>query len=577
MLNRQTIGLIWHFGRAYPRRTVALVALLILSGVAEGMGIITLLPLLELAGNSDVSQVSGLTAAVRDGLTSLGIAPRLGLLLCLVVLGMLLKALFYLLAMREVGYTVAQVGTDLRLQVVRSLLRTRWSYFISQPAGRFANAVGVEAGRAAQAYRSACSMLAAAIQVGIYATAAFLVSWQVAVFALVSGLFLVRVLARLVRIARAAGQSQTELTRSLVSRLTDAIQGIKAIKAMGRERELLPILEGEAREINSAQERLVLASEGLKAAQEPLLVILLSVVLYVALAVAGQSFSAVLVMALLFYRLAGRITMVQLEYQAIASGESAFWALRASIAGADAAAEAVAAGRDVPAFEREIRFDSVTCGYGSRVVLRDVSLAIRSGQFVVVTGPSGAGKSTLIDLIAGLHEPAAGTIYVDDSALRAVPLTQWRNLIGYVPQEMFLFHETLRQNITLGDRAVSDQDIRRALELAGAWEFVAALPAGWDTIVGERGSRFSGGQRQRIAIARALVHRPRLLILDEITTSLDPAAEAGVCETLKALAGGVTIVAVSHQPALVEAADMVYRVASGRVTVVPARPEVLLS
>ena len=138
-------------------------------------------------------------------------------------------------------------------------------------------------------------------------------------------------------------------------------------------------------------------------------------------------------------------------------------------------------------------------------------------------------------------------------------------MIGYVPQENLLLHDTIARNVTLGDPELGPADIEYALRAAGAWPFVEGLPDGIRTVAGERGARFSGGQRQRIMIARALAHRPRLLILDEATASLDPATEAAVCESLAGLHGQVTILAISHQRALVEAADRVYRLEKGRV------------
>ena len=137
-------------------------------------------------------------------------------------------------------------------------------------------------------------------------------------------------------------------------------------------------------------------------------------------------------------------------------------------------------------------------------------------------------------------------------------------MIGYVPQETQLLHDTVLHNVTLDDPGLCDADAERALKEAGAWEFVAALPEGMDSIVGERGEKLSGGQRQRIVIARALVHRPKLLILDVATSALDPVSEAAIQQTIEQLRGKLTLLAISHQAALVDAADRVYRLENGR-------------
>lgn len=566
MLNKKTLEFTAYFMRAYPRHTAMLVFLLILSGMAEGVGVVTMLPLLELTAGTDAASQSPITGVITGAITALGITPRLEFLLLLIVAGMVLKAGFSLLAMRQVGFTVAHVTTDLRLALIRALMEAKWSYFVSQPAGRFSNAIGGEAGRAAGAYRAATAVMAAAVQVLIYAAIAFAASWQIAVFGLVGGAVVIAVLTRFVEMSRSAGERQTLILDSLLSRLADALQGIKPIKAMGREGHVQPLLEGETEGLNEVQQKQVIAAEAVRAAQEPLLVVMLAVALYASITFGNQSLPAVIVMGFLFYRLAGRVSLLQMEYQAIAWNESAFWGIREQIETAEANRERLAGGANGQTTLREsIELDSVTFSYGSHPVLDGLDLTIPAGQFVALVGSSGAGKTTAADLIIGLHEPESGEVRVDGVPLRDLDQHAWRGMIGYVPQEMLLFHDSVYTNVTLGDTSISRGAVESALRAAGVWEAIAGLPDGLDTPLGERGARLSGGQRQRVAIARALVRKPRLLVLDEVTTALDPATEAEICRTLAALSGDVTILAISHQPAIVEVADLVYEMAGGRV------------
>jgi ATP-binding cassette subfamily C protein len=178
-------------------------------------------------------------------------------------------------------------------------------------------------------------------------------------------------------------------------------------------------------------------------------------------------------------------------------------------------------------------------------------------------GPSGAGKSTLLDLLCGLTEPQSGEVRIDDVPLHDINLRQWRHMIGYVSQDTILLHDTVLNNILVGEPSLTADDAERALRQAGAWDFVSALPDGMLTVVGERGGLLSGGQRQRIAIARALAHKPSFLILDEPTSALDPESERTICETLQLLAQDLTIIAVSHQPAVINAADRVFILSNG--------------
>ena len=564
MLKASTTGFIVHFFRRYPRRTVLLIGLLVLSSLAEGVGILAMLPLLELSLTPTDARLSGISETLSRLLRSVGIEPRLGILLLIIVLAMSAKGAFRLLAMRQVGVTVSRVATDMRLALIRALLHTRWSHFMRTPAGRYANALAAEANRAATGYRSALTMVAAVIHVLVYAAVALWISWVIAVLGILAGAVTVLALSRLVRMSREATRTQARLTRSLIGRFTDALQGIKPIKAMGREAHIQPLLEQETREINRAQERQVIASEAVTAAQEPLLVLMMCVFLYVALTYGDQTFASVLVLAFLFHRLAGRIGAVQINYQGITTGEGFFWSLHESITAAEKEREPRSG--SLPALlQHQVRFEDVTFGYGDELVLRGASLEIPAGKFVALVGPSGAGKTTVADLLVRLQVPQGGRILVDGVPLGDIELRAWRHSIGYVPQEMFLFHDTVLNNVTLGDPDITEADARAALVASGAWDFVAALPEGLETVLGERGSRVSGGQRQRIAIARAIAPRPRLLVLDEVTTALDPHTEAGICRTLTGLQPTVTILSISHQPAMMEAADLVYRIEGGKI------------
>lgn len=561
----KTSSLIKYFMRAYPRRTTAMVGFLILSGLAEGIGILTLLPLLELTVGSGKSAQSTLGQAVGHTFNFFGATPDIVNLLSLIVAGTILKCTFTLVAMKEVGYTVAHVMTELRLQLIRALLAAKWSYFVSQPTGRFANAIGSETVIAARVYQIAAQFISTVMQVLVYGVLILFVSWEIALLGFVVGALVLFVFKGFINITRRAGERQTRLLNSLTIRLTDALNGIKPIKAMAREAQLLPLLEKETQELNESQQHQVWSTEALRILQEPLLVGIIAVGLYFTLSYTSKSFAELMVMVFLFHRLLNRIQVSQQTYQLVAQGESAFWSIHQSILDAEAAKElAVNHGKYVR-LANQISFESINFSYGDKVVLEEASLSIPAGQFVAIIGPSGSGKTTIVDLMLGLMSPDRGNIKADEIPLKDINLEGWRKQIGYVPQEMFLFHDSVLKNITLGDKSITTQDVEDALRAAEAWDFVSSLSSGLDTTVGERGTMLSGGQRQRIAIARALVRKPQLLILDEITTALDPVSESAICATLIKMKGKVTIIAVSHQPAVMRAADLTYRLSNGRL------------
>ncbi len=277
-----------------------------------------------------------------------------------------------------------------------------------------------------------------------------------------------------------------------------------------------------------------------------------------------MTLASVMVLVYLVSRLLKRLNRVQERYQEMIINESAYWSLQDTLQTAKSEHEEIGGDR-TPELKQAIHLENVTFAYDDHRVLHNVSLNFPQGLIITIVGPSGSGKTTLVDLVTGLLRPQQGEVWVDDVPLAQINLRSWRRMIGYIPQETILLHDTVLNNVTLGDPGLSEADTQKALRAAGAWEFVNAMPLSMQSIVGERGGKLSGGQRQRIAIARALVHKPKLLILEEATSGLDPESESAVRDTLQQLRGEHTILVISHQSALVKIADIAYRIRDGKI------------
>ena len=551
-----------HFVRAYPSRSVVVIVALVVASILDGLGLSMLLSMLNLATGEtqDPSLPEQLALSFTE---SLGLTPDTAVLLGLGVGLIAVKAVFVLLANRQVGYTVAHVATDLRLNLIRAITNSQWRYYVSQPVGRLSNALATEAQRASEGFYHGAVMATQFINALIFGALAMLISWQATLMALICGGALLGLLHTLIAVAGRAGRDQTSLLKQLLSVMTDQLGAIKPLKAMAREGHIDALMSAQTKDLKTALKSQVFSKAALIALQEPLLAILVAVGFFFFVVKMGMNMATVVVMIFLIARAINHLAKAQRAYQHIAISESAYWSLQETTELALTQREP-SQGQQTPTLDDGIVFRDVAFQYDQTPTLEGLNFAIPAHQLTVITGPSGSGKTTVIDLVAGLLQPTSGEILIDAQPINDLDQRQWRRLIGYVPQEALLVNESVFYNLTLGDDTLTEADAHAALRMANAEHFIEQLENGIHTPLGERGGRLSGGQRQRLAIARALIQQPKLLILDEATSNLDASSEQAIIETVDKLKGQLTLLAVSHDRPMIDIADQHIKLLGGQ-------------
>ncbi|MBC7326948.1 DUF1854 domain-containing protein [bacterium] len=354
-----------------------------------------------------------------------------------------------------------------------------------------------------------------------------------------------------------------------VSVLSDSLSGIRVVKAFAQEKKEEERFDKRASALFEAATR----AEQTQATFTPILSFLISSTSLIVLYFGGRDivggqistgtlFAFLSALGMLFGPLQVVMNMSNSIANALAASERVFEIMDMEAEELNESEEKVS----LPYIYGNVEFRNVTFGYDKhQPILHNINLKVRAGEMVGIVGPSGAGKTTIINLICRFYLPTEGEILIDGVNIKDINLRDLRRQIGLVPQEPFLFRGTIAENIAYSRFDARPEEIIRAAKAANAHHFITYFPEGYDTVVGERGARLSGGERQRIAIARALVHNPRILILDEATSAVDTEAEKQIQEALSRLVRGRTTFAIAHRLSTLRIADRIVVLKGGRI------------
>ena len=479
-------------------------------------------------------------------------------------------------------YLTARVGAsvirDLRGELYETLIFQSLSFFKAYPTGVVLSRVLSDVQRL---QRVTTNVLADLVRVGVMAPAMLIVilwhDWKTSLIALLVLPPTIYPMFRFGRRLRNASRLSQESMAEVANLLTESVAGIKVVQGFAMEKFEI----GRFREALGRMLRIDLKAGRAAALSGPVLEQVAAVGAAVLFYLAGVNiangnldpgdFTVVLTGLAIILMSLRRLNQVNVDLQqSLAAAQRVF-----EIMDRDREIEDLPGARDLPREAREVRFHGVDFAYDDELVLDGVDLALERGQVVALVGPSGSGKSTLANLLPRFFDPTAGRVTVDGCDLRQATLASLRALIGLVTQETVLFDDSVRHNITCGRDDVPPASVEAAARAAQAHGFIAALPEGYETRLGEGGTRLSMGQRQRITIARALLKDPPILIFDEATSALDAESESKVQEALHTLLEGRCSLVIAHRLATVREADRIVVLDAGRIVEEGAHEDLL--
>ncbi|OWY14193.1 hypothetical protein B6V73_16475 [Thioclava sp. JM3] len=552
--------------RRVPRwRLWVFAALLAASSLTDGVGLILLVPLLSAMSGAEFH--NAVASRLVDGIAATGLP-----LTPAVVLGLFVGAV----ALRS----AIQYGRDLqglRLQhdvvdrfrgdCIRHLNRADWRWLTRQKHSDYMSLVMTDVNRIGNGLHSGMTLVTSLSAAVAYLVAAAVVSPSMAALTAVAGGVGFAAMRGIRARAHQLGGQQLEANRAMTADVQHSVSGLKTLKALSTDDRHIERLIASISRVRAGQLKLGRITSLTTASQQIIGAVLISGYVLIGWSYLQVPLAALVALTFFFSRLMPLFASAQQMLHRVINAEPPLAAvldfLEQSAAHAEAAPAQMAARWNVA---QSIGLQDVGLRYEERSppALAGIDLTLPAGSTTAIIGPSGAGKSTLADVLMGLIEPDAGHLLIDGVRVRGEMRVRWRQSVAYVPQEVFLFDDTIRANLLWGNPAATTEALLEALDKAAAG-FVRNLPNGLDTVVGANGMRLSGGERQRLTIARALLARPSLLIMDEATSALDPANELAIRDALRRLHGDLIIVLIGHRLATLEHADQVIELNAGRI------------
>lgn len=550
----------WLFHLANYKSIISFLLFIIL-GLLQGVSVFMIVPLLSLLGvgqNNSETKLDNIQVVFQKIGIPITIYTVVILFFCFVLTHALLK-----LYSTNLNATIVQdYANRLRKRLHIAILESKWKQIIESRSSDIIGVLSRDVNQVAFAVSSIFQLLSNVILVLIHIFIAAYISIKFT-FIVLSGAGIIFFFQRkLFTKSFEKGKRVNFSMKELQHSLQELFQNIKQAKSMGANKQQAIVFDTISDSVYNTNQQMSreksVADFSFEIAGALLICGFLIVVFYIEL----HHVIDLLLLMYLFSRIFPGLKYFNTQSSLVFSLMPIVGEVKNKLFFLESQSEDLGQINAVPSLKKEIKIKNVSFSYPQKSIFNSIDLIIPANKITVISGSSGEGKSTLADLITGLHEPNEGEILIDDKTIEQIGLANWRQVISYMPQESFLMHESIRANFKWAAPNVTDEQIWKALEDSEAKEFVSLLPEGIDAIVGDKGTKLSGGQRQRIALARALVRKPKLLILDEATNALDEENESKIFDTIFKLKE-TTVLIITHRKSLLEKADLAYTLEKG--------------
>lgn len=550
----------------YKKQIILLSILGFFSGILEGIGVNAIIPLFSFISGGQNRGTDLISRMIEGFFHVLHINYSLKYLLIFICALFIVKAA----AIVWFNYINVKITTDYekktRNELFRDTLTADWPYLLKQKIGYLEQILITDINRGSTLLRHLSGTILLITNLIMYIAVALNISALITSLTILTGAILFITIKPFFYKARVIALQQAQITKQVANLINENMIGIKTVKAANKENQVINNAGGFFEKLRETSVRGNFLSSINNGLIEPVGILFIVTLFAISYKLPGFSIGSFAVIIYLIQKIFSYLQVAQNRLQTISELEPYLGIILRYKQDAQHCRENDN-GKLQFSFKKSLEFKNVSFSYtDGKEVLNKINFTVNKGEMIGLIGPSGAGKTTLVDLLLRLFNPSEGKILLDGTPITDILLSQWREKISYVSQDIFLVNDSIANNIKFYEQKFSQEDMIEAAKIANIYDFIQKQPDGFDTIVGERGTLLSGGQRQRIILARALIRKPQLLVLDEATSALDNESEVMIQKAIENLKGKLTVIIVAHRLSTIINSDNLLALEHGYIT-----------